>query len=204
MTKKPYHHGDLGETLLIAATEILKEGGVEGLSMRKLADKVGVSRTAPYHHFKDKNALLCAIAETGFKQQWQSVEAIIDSHNKEAKQDSFEKYVLTYIEFADQHPETYDLMFGRDIWKSGTPTVSLLEISKASFRQWLNWVEALQEQGILTDVSSPLRVGQTTWATLHGLCRLLIDGIYINRDDLDDMAKQTIKIILNKSANQDV
>ena len=200
MTKKPYHHGDLGETLLLAATEILRDSGVEGLSMRKLADKVGVSRTAPYHHFKDKNALLCAIAEAGFKQQWQSVEAIIHSHSEKAEQANFEKYVVTYIEFADQHPETYDLMFGRDIWKSGTPTESLLEISKASFRQWLSWVEELQSQGVLTDVSSALRVGQTTWATLHGLCRLLIDGIYINREDLDDMAKQTIKIMLNKQA----
>jgi len=74
--KLQYHHGDLTKSLLEAAAAIIKEQGVESLSMRKLADKVGVSRTAPYHHFKDKNALLCALAERGFNQQEKMLAAL--------------------------------------------------------------------------------------------------------------------------------
>ncbi|HCM48393.1 MAG TPA: TetR family transcriptional regulator, partial [Colwellia sp.] len=55
--KSKYHHGDLRETLLLVATEMLQESGIKEVSLRKLASRVGVSRTAPYHHFKDKNAL---------------------------------------------------------------------------------------------------------------------------------------------------
>ena len=70
-TKGSYHHGDLRSSLLEAAKAMLSESGIEGLSLRKLADRVGVSRTAPYHHFKDKNELLCAIAQEGFD-HWHS------------------------------------------------------------------------------------------------------------------------------------
>src|SRR5690606_2213787 len=62
-----YHHGDLRATLLREAALLLREQGVEGLSLRRLAERAGVSRTAPYHHFADKNALLCALAEQGFR-----------------------------------------------------------------------------------------------------------------------------------------
>ena len=73
-----YHHGDLRLSLVKAAGELIQEQDVEALSMRKLADHVGVSRTAPYHHFKDKNELLCAIAESGFKLQ----DEIVSSANR--------------------------------------------------------------------------------------------------------------------------
>ena len=63
--KANYHHGNLRETLIEASAHIIKLQGIEGLSLRKLADQVGVSRAAPYHHFKDKNALLAAVAEQG-------------------------------------------------------------------------------------------------------------------------------------------
>ena len=62
-----YHHGDLRAQLLDVAARLLREEGEEGLSMRRLAQELGVSRTAPYHHFSDKHSLLCGIAEEGFR-----------------------------------------------------------------------------------------------------------------------------------------
>ena len=50
-----YHHGDLYSSLLTTATSMILAGGVEALSLRKLAIRIGVSRTAAYHHIKDKN-----------------------------------------------------------------------------------------------------------------------------------------------------
>ncbi|OMH29490.1 TetR/AcrR family transcriptional regulator [Motiliproteus sp. MSK22-1] len=199
--KSNYHHGDLRQSLLMNATDIIKEGGVEALSMRRLADRTGVSRTAPYHHFKDKNELLCAIAELGFLQQEQSIQNIPSELTSQNGMLLFEKYVLAYIQFADQHPETYDLMFGKEIWKIGEPTERLKEVSKASFRQWMSWVEELQQQAVLPDTESSLRVAQTCWATLHGLCRLMNDGIYLDRKDLEEMGRTAVSMLISKHIN---
>lgn len=198
--KKHYHHGDLTVSLLESASLIIKEQGVENLSMRKLADTVGVSRTAPYHHFKDKNTLLCSLAEQGFKEQEKDLKRL--THQKSASRESFERYVLMYLEYARSHSEIYDLMFGRTIWKAGTPTDSLKEASKQTFKAWVNWVEQLQEGNVLPNDNTPLRIGQTTWASLHGLARLLIDGIYLDQTDQSEMTDQMIKnLCLNDLAS---
>lgn len=198
-SKKSYHHGDLRKTLLDAATMIIREGGVETLSIRKLADQVGVSRTAPYHHFKDKNELLCAIAEQGFLLQDQAVKKIPVQYPSLAPAALFEQYVLAYIRFANEQPETYDLMFGREIWKTGTPTDSLKVISKSSFRIWVEWIEELKEKNLFNQEEPTLRIAQASWAALHGLCRLFNDGIYVNRDDLEAIATTTVHMLIQTS-----
>ena len=62
-----YHHGDLRQALIDTAAQQIAEHGVAAISMRKLGDLVGVSRTALYHHFANKGELLSAVAESGFK-----------------------------------------------------------------------------------------------------------------------------------------
>ena len=64
--KRPYHHGDLRETLLAASLRVIETDGVEGLSLREAARRAGVTHGAPYHHFRDKADLLDALAEEGF------------------------------------------------------------------------------------------------------------------------------------------
>ena len=196
--KTQYHHGDLTKSLLESASLIIKEQGVESLSMRKLADTVGVSRMAPYHHFKDKNALLCALAEQGFYEQAKMLHSL--RAQKNTAEDGFKKYAHAYLEYALQHNETYDLMYGRTLWKAGNPSDSLKAASKQTFKAWIDWVEELQEQNILPSNNTPLRIGQTTWASLHGLARLFIDGIYLDTEDLTDMVEQMIKNLCSTSA----
>jgi len=195
--KTQYHHGDLNKSLLESASLIIKEQGVESLSMRKLADTVGVSRTAPYHHFKDKNALLCAIAEQGFCEQEKILRDL--RREKNTAEEGFKKYVHAYVEYALQHNETYDLLYGIKLCKDGNPRDSLKAASKQTFKAWIDWVEELQEQNILPNSNTPLRIGQTTWASLHGLARLFIDGIYLDKGDLSDMIEQMIKNLCSTS-----
>ncbi|KEF31321.1 MAG: TetR/AcrR family transcriptional regulator [Gammaproteobacteria bacterium] len=201
MTTKPYHHGELRPALVNAANAIIRESGIEGLSMRRLADQVGVSRTAPYHHFKDKNALLCAIAEMGFKEQNSMTREILDDPENGNSQAVFNRWVRAYIRFAHENPETYDLMYGREIWKGGTPTPSLQQISKASFRLWVELVAKMQAHGVLPDRHSALRTGQASWAALHGMARLLIDGIYIEREDLEEIAETVVDLLTRAPAD---
>lgn len=61
-----YHHGNLRATLLEAAERSLRENGAEQLSLRELAREAGVSHAAPRRHFADRQALLDALAESGF------------------------------------------------------------------------------------------------------------------------------------------
>lgn len=192
---KPYHHGDLRPALLDAAHLIIRESGSEGLSMRRLADQVGVSRMAPYHHFKDKNALLCAIAERGFTAQDLMVEEILDQFSPQQGRELFAGWVRAYIRFAHDNPETYDLMYGKEIWKQGEPTAMLRERSKASFRLWVNLVEQMQQQKVLPQQHSALRTAQASWAALHGLARLLIDGVYVEPDDLEAIADTVVDLL---------
>src|SRR5215468_1280918 len=68
LEKRPYHHGDLRHALVRSALEILSEAGVGGLSLRAAARRARVSAMAPYRHFADKEALLAAVAEYGFRE----------------------------------------------------------------------------------------------------------------------------------------
>ena len=203
-SKANYHHGDLRLSLVKAAGEMIQEQDVDALSMRKLADHVGVSRTAPYHHFKDKNELLCAIAESGFVLQDEVVGATKQtsysgSNNKISADEGLlelEQLVQSYIQFASNHPAHYDLMYGGKIWKQKLATDSLRAASRNSFRTWLGRIEALQKHQILNQEESTLRVAQVAWATLHGLCRLANDGVYIDSDDVMEMGKSAARMMI--------
>src|SRR5258708_23674536 len=63
--ERRYPHGDLWRALVDAALALIAEGELGTLSLREVARRAGVTSAAPYHHFKDKTALLAAVAEEG-------------------------------------------------------------------------------------------------------------------------------------------
>ncbi|WJG08187.1 TetR/AcrR family transcriptional regulator [Aliiglaciecola sp. LCG003] len=191
--KSRYHHGDLRASLLDAATAMLGEDGVDGLSLRKLADRVGVSRTAPYHHFKDKNQLLCAIAEQGFIHWQREAKEIFEQPDLSPKQ-KYRQFVHGYIHYAADNPELYDLMFGRTIWKQNSATESLKAVAFPSFQHQVTMTQTWQQQGIMSAEADTLRLAQVTWGTLHGIARLLIDGIYADASHIDEMCDTAVEL----------
>jgi AcrR family transcriptional regulator len=197
--KQQYHHGDLYQSLIHASKQILQTSGLDSLSMRNLAEMTNVSRAAPYHHFKDKHALLCAIAEDGFLQQDVLLAKIIDKGGEKDPIKGFEDFVLAYLRFATNNQEQYDLMYGRAIWKYGKATENLDIAAKRSFKLWLSRIEKLQLAGIFKQNATPLRLAQVTWATIHGLCRLSNDGIYVDPEDIDEMGRSAVKLLLSTS-----
>ena len=64
--ERKYHHGDLRRALVDAALALISQGELGTFSLREVARRAGVTPAAPYHHFKDKTALLAAVAEEGF------------------------------------------------------------------------------------------------------------------------------------------
>lgn len=193
---QPYHHGDLHHSLIAAAKEILQTSGLHTLSIRKLAEKTNVSRAAPYHHFKDKNELLCAIAEDGFLQQDALLQQELITSTETDPSLRFERFILAFLRFATDNKEQYDLMYGGTIWKSGTPTEGLFRISRNSFKLWLGEIEKLQQGGVLKQNTPSLRLAQVTWATLHGLCQLSNDRVYVDPKDIDDMGRAAVRLLL--------
>lgn len=187
-SKTHYHHGDLRHELLTAATSIIKNSGIESLSLRNLASKVGVSRTAPYHHFKDKNELLCAIAEQGFKDRMIAIETRYLDEQKPSKI-QLRQYMLDYVTFAKQNPDLYELMFGRTIWKQQIDNQSLKDAAYPSFQHQVEITKKWQSMGLLNKKSNTLRLSQVIWGTMHGIAKLLIDGIYTENSQIEEICE---------------
>lgn len=182
---KPYHHGDLRRQLLDAAAQLIRDEGEAALSMRKLAQAVGVSRTAPYHHFNDKQALLCAVAEEGFRRFRAIVTAgggpaEATTHVDVLDEAAIRQFISRYINFAVNNAEYYDLMFGGHLWKSQQLTASLKAEAYASFKIYVDQIRHWQQSRLAAAAVDPLRYAQVSWSTLHGMSRLLIDGIYLD------------------------
>ncbi len=193
---QPYHHGNLEQVLIEEATRMIGESGAEQLSMRGLAERVGVSRTAAYHHFKNKNELLCAIAEQGFYGWEKHFDALFNTKPIPLKP-WLSDFVQTYIAFAQDHAEQYDLMFGRPVWKRGAPTQSLNAVSKKAFQRFVAFIREWQQQGIFTRSIDGLRLAQVTWGMLHGMCRLLNDGVYLEGEAVEGMCNAIVKVLAN-------
>lgn len=190
-TKPPrYHHGNLRDVLLVEARTLLMEQGIEGLSLRRLAERAQVSRTAPYHHFSDKHSLLCAIALQGFEE----LQALLDAVDFES-QDlivAMKQFVQCYLRFATEQSEVYDLMFGRLLWKHGEPTAELKAVAYSTFRHYVRRVDSIIRASAAGEGADTLRLAQANWATLHGISRLMIDGIYIDPVDMDAVSQQAV------------
>lgn len=194
MAEHRYHHGDLHAALLKESAQMLQQEGIDGLSLRKLAERVGVSRMAPYHHFADKHALLCALATEGFHQ----LNTLMDDQGpiEQNLEIQLKDFVRAYIRFASDNPEQYELMFGRTLWKSAQPTDELRAVAHDSFRRYAERLGNLLQQARLPRGSRPLRLVQASWAMLHGLCRLLIDGIYVDRGDMEEISEEAVRLMM--------
>lgn len=198
-----YHHGDLQSTLIATATSMITEQGIEALSLRKLAERIGVSRTAAYHHFKNKNDLLSAIAAQGFI-SWQSRAEKIFKNNKLSDKEKYHAFVHYYVRFATQNAAIYKLMFGSTLWKKegdkSNCSQTLIDVAYPSFQYQVDMTEAWQQKGILPKSQNSLRLAQVTWATLHGIAQLVIDGIYADASQIDEMCECAVQLFSSQNA----
>lgn len=195
--KVTYHHGDLYQALLDNATDMLSKDGVEALSLRKLAEKSGVSRTAAYHHFTDKHDLLCAIAANGFM-QWRAIADSINSDSTTPIEVQYRNFVYRYLNFATKNPHLYNLMFGHTIWQTNKANRQLKEAAYPAFSQQVDMVNRWQSKQLLPSEHSALRMSQVVWGTLHGIAKLTIDGIYTEPSSIEQMCECAIDLMIKQ------
>lgn len=193
-----YHHGDLRQALLIAAKELIAEAGIENLSLRKLAERAGVSRTAPYHHFSDKNDLLCAIAAQGFLRRHQEARDTFNNSRLTAEE-KFAEFICGYIKFAVNNPEEYELMFGRNIWKQKNSTQELRDVAYPCFQHQLEMITSWQQMGLISG-DNPLRTSQVIWGAVHGIAKLWIDGIYTDSAQIEEVSLCAVKLFIKTAS----
>lgn len=194
VSRPTYHHGDLREALLQAAKALIAEAGIENLSLRKLAERAGVSRTAPYHHFSDKNDLLCAIAAQGFRRRHAETVVMFEDRALTARQ-KFEQYIFGYVRFAANNPEQYELMFGRSIWKQKKSTQELRDVAYPCFQHQVEMVSSWQNCGLLSGESA-LRTSQVIWGAVHGIAKLFIDGIYTDAAQIEEVSQRAVEMFV--------
>ena len=195
MTKETasYHHGNLKLALLDAAIAQIKEVGVEKLSLRGIARTVGVSQTAPYRHFKDKNQLLAEVAAQAFSELYERSHSLIDPNASALV--NIQATGMAYLQYAIENPEKYRLLFGNSI-QNRRDYSAMIEAGEKSFQILIDQVELGIEAGDFIPGCS-LLLANTLWTQVHGAASLILDGFYQDRElpmPFDDFLKAQIQI----------
>lgn len=169
--KTSYHHGNLRLALVEVGLLELEQKGVSALALRGLARRLGVSQTAPYHHFADKNALLAALAAEGFRRSVNGLRSTsIRQHGLERR---IRGLCSGYVRFARDTPELFRLMYGSQVQdKNNYP--ELVEAATRAFNALAEHVEDMIVDFSIPNIDPKL----TTVALLslnHGLAHLIID-----------------------------
>ena len=177
MAEKTYHHGDLRRALLDSALIILQTKDVKSLSLRGVARQAGVSHTAPYRHFADKAALLAAVAEEGFIEFGQYLQAAVEAAEAEPIA-SLKATGAAYIRYALDRPVHFRLMFNSHALSpdSEVPTSRLHITSQKTFQILVDIIIAGQAAGKVVS-GEPELLATGRWALVHGLAMLMLDGM---------------------------
>jgi len=171
--KGPYHHGNLKNALIEAGVDLLSKEGVAGLSLRRVAQKAGVSRTAPYAHFADKQALIAAISTEGYSRLFDAFRRVAERHegNPGAK---LVEGAWAYLKFALDDPDHFKVTTSGAVERE-KDYPSFVEMSEKCFSLVLRIVEECQARGVLRPGPSDL-VAVSVWSLMHGLISLVLEN----------------------------
>jgi AcrR family transcriptional regulator len=170
-----YHHGDLRTALIDAALDFLKTEDPTKLSLRDLALGLGVSQAAPYRHFKEKEELLAAICEEGFKIKFEMMKQALQKH-RDSPLEAYYALGDAYLRMGLEHPQHFQLMMSGPVKPSlqeGYP--GLRTCGCRNFALLKLTIERAQAAGALGPGDSYLRaVG--CWTIVHGFTSLYSEG----------------------------
>jgi AcrR family transcriptional regulator len=179
---RSYHHGDLRAELVRVAGQILDQGGIDALSLREAARRAGVSHSAPYRHFADREALLAEVVGQGFAQ--------LGAALREAAPAGGSAVARAYLRFALARPRRYRLMFAGEAF----PAHRARQAAQAEL------VLGVLAQSVpdLGDAEHARRAASAAWSLLHGLALLLIDGYLdpaIVGADAERLAREVVGLV---------
>jgi AcrR family transcriptional regulator len=156
-----------------AALGLVEREGTPALTLRAAARLAGVSQAAPYRHFADKQALLAAVAEEGFRAMTAAMRRGMSPHEG-APLLKFRALGLAYVGFSRRHPAHFRVMFGTELADRSTHP-SLAEAAREAFTLLVAAVEECQKAGFARE-GDPEALAMTAWSTVHGLSALIVNG----------------------------
>ena len=168
-----YHHGDLPAALLKAVESAVAECGVNGVSLRDVARRAGVSHSAPAHHFGSKAGMLTAFATAGYELLARSV--ITEAELSRPADAAGELAALGrgYVRFAIGHPSHFEVMFRMDVLNADDP--AFRRASEAAYALLTATIERCRAAGRLHGRSAEV-VAVSAWSLVHGLAALWLSG----------------------------
>lgn len=161
-SRPQYHHGDLKAVILAGAAQLVAERGADGVSLRQLARKAGVSHAAPAHHFTDRRGLFTALAAEGF---WLLCEAL------KAARGDFVDAALAYVRFAIDHPGHYAVMFDRSLVDPADGELTAAQAAAGS--ELSRGVATLADPRAKRD---PAGAELAAWSLVHGFAMLWLNN----------------------------
>ena len=172
-TKASYHHGNLETALVDAAITLVRKYGPDQLSLRAVSAEIGVSPSASYHHFRDKDALVSSIGNVLFDRlvtMQEKAIAKVKGNGAAASIKKFEEMGNAYFAWATSEPNLYRLMFG------GYCEIDMEEHDSKAWNLLRDALDQLVAEGVL---GKNLRPGGEiiVWSAVHGASSLAIEGL---------------------------
>ncbi|MER6381742.1 TetR/AcrR family transcriptional regulator [Streptomyces sp. NPDC001250] len=189
---RPYHHGDLRAALLKSAERTLRDKGAGALSLRELARDIGVSHAAPGRHFKDKQALLDALALDGYERLNRALDAAA-VHPGLDFEGRMTALARAYLGFAVENPELLELMFARK--HDPDSSDRLAAAVDQSLGSLTRMVADAQERGEIVP-GDPERITMVAAASLHGLAALIASCALDAEEAMNGLAEH-VHLLLN-------
>lgn len=188
-----YHHGDLRNACLTAALALLEEDDEATLSLRGVARRAGVSATAPYRHFPDKDSLLAALATHGYEELRRRL-VVADAAAPDG--DEFVAMAQAYVLYALEHPALFRLMFGHPCHQSHPETTAAAHEASAV-------LAARVTQTVAPERQEAFLIG--CWSLVHGLGTLVGDGKLDNDDParVAELVRSVVVAMLGSSLQPD-
>jgi AcrR family transcriptional regulator len=171
--RRGYHHGNLRETLIRAALDLIGEKGPAGFTFADAARWAGVSPAAPYRHFRDRDALMADVARQGFER----FEAFLKTAWNEGRPDPFTAFNnlgKAYLAFARTEPAYFAAMF-----EAGIPLDTNPELRQAGDRAFAilrTAAEALCEKLPKAGRPPASMMALHIWSVSHGIASLFGRG----------------------------
>jgi AcrR family transcriptional regulator len=180
--------------ILTAARDLLAETGSEGaVSIRAVADRVGVTPPSIYLHFPDKDALLASVCEVVFADLDQAMEAAAAS--AASPFESLRERGLAYVRFALENPEHYRIVLMRRPEIAVGPSDLNELIAQGAFAHLLESVRACQAEGVFRAEDDPVQIALALWAAAHGVAALAIAHPWLVGEDRDALVTRVIDAV---------